>query len=393
MAADFGELSRAEEGAGRVNIFDLGLISAAHGVSDGYTNLILPLLPLVVAEFGLDPFGAGLIVSALSFGTLLFQYPLSVLSDYTGRRRTILVAGLGLAGVSFLGVALTRSYWPLVALSLLAGAGNSVYHASGTALVAERFAARRGFCIGIHGLGGNVGTSLLPLAAGALASVVSWRAVLAICVVPALLLLPILAVRFSDAARSGPRSAGRRGGLSVAGLQGRVFRNPAVLLLAVVYTLRGLGVKGMIAFLPLLASQELGMGTRAIGLAVACYFATGAVCKPILGALYDRTGPRLALAIAMAGMGLFTLLLGWTPWAWAVFPLTVLLGMVSFVSPLVLTAVADLAEEGALASSVGLIYTLHSLNFLSPLIGGWIALAFHLRVSFAFFALMALLSA
>jgi fucose permease len=75
------------------------------------------------------------------------------------------------------------------------------------------------------------------------------------------------------------------------------------------------------------------------------------------------------------------------PWQPLLLPLVALMGVVSPISPVILTAAADLCEEEVLASSVGVIYTAYGLGFLSPLIGGWLASQLGWVATYAFFAL------
>jgi fucose permease len=75
------------------------------------------------------------------------------------------------------------------------------------------------------------------------------------------------------------------------------------------------------------------------------------------------------------------------PWEAALIVLAALSGLVSFVSPIVLTATADLCEPEVLASSVGVIYACDGLAFIAPLVGGWLAERYGLDASYVFFAL------
>jgi POT family proton-dependent oligopeptide transporter len=147
-----------------------------------------------------------------------------------------------------------------------------------------------------------------------------------------------------------------------------------------------MGTKGMIGFLPLLGVQMAGMSTPAIGLAVSFYFAMGAVTKPLMGWLYDRSGARSALVIPLALTGAIGLAMPFAAWEPALIALAGLLGLVSFVSPIVLTATADFCDEDVLASSVGVIYAVEGLSFIAPLAGGWMAQAYGLGASYVFFA-------
>jgi MFS transporter, FSR family, fosmidomycin resistance protein len=370
---------------GARDYFDLTVLGAAHGFSDGFGNMLVPVLALIVADLGLSPLEAGTLLSSFSLATFIFLYPLSMLADYTGRKKAIVIAGLGVAAVSFILMGWTQSFTALLALSFLAGVGNSTYHPCGTALTAERFAAHRSFAISWHGMGGNIGTSLMPLIQAAVAAVASWRVAVIACAAPALALLPIVGLRFHGKSVG---EAAPQAGQGIRAMLVRVLKNRNVILLALVYTLRGIGTKGMIGFLPLIASQKLGMDTAQIGLAVSLYFAAGAVSKPFMGYLYSRWGPRAALIFPLVAAGALSIAVPFARWEMALILISMMAGMFSFVSPIILTATADLCEPEVLASSIGVIYTLHGLSFIAPLVGGWLAESYDMDVSFYFFGLV-----
>ncbi len=372
----------------RSDYFDLTLIGSTHALSDGFSNMLVPVLALIVADLDLSLVEAGTLLSSFKLATLLFLYPLSMLADYTGRKKAIVIAGLGLSAAAFLGMSWTRDFTSLLVLSFIAGAGNSPYHPCGTALTAERFSARRSFAISYHGLGGNIGTSAMPLVQAAIAAVANWRLAVAACAAPALVLLPLVGARFHGMSPGMAPHSNARAGQSIRSMLHRVLRNRNVILLALVYTLRGVGVQGMIGFLPLIAAQKLGMNTAEIGLAVSLYFGAGAASKPLMGYLYSRWGARSALVIPLIGAGALTIAVPFATWETAILIVAALIGVFSFVSPIILTATADLCEPEVLASSVGVIYTLHGLSFIAPLAGGWLAEQYSLDVSFYFFGLV-----
>jgi MFS family permease len=373
---------------------DLILIATTHGLSDGFSSLLVPVLALIVADLGLSTFEAGLLLSVRSVATFVLLYPLSMLADTTGRKRGMLIAGLALAAGAYLAMGAARSLVPLALLAFVAGAGNATYHPCGTAITARRFEARKAVAISFHGLGGTIGTSLMPLLQSAVVTVAGWRTAIAACVLPAAVLLPLIGIRFpgKDGA---PASLGAGAGEEPGpperhpgALTARVLRNRNVVLLALVYAFQGLCSKGLIGLLPLLAAERFSMDTPAIGVVVSVYYTVGIFSKALMGFLYNRWGARLALLVPLLLGGLFSLGIGLLPWQGALLPLAALLGLVIPISPIILTAAADLCEDQVLASSVGVIYTAYGLGFLSPLIGGWLATRFGWPATYLFFALM-----
>ena len=283
-------------------------------------------------------------------------------------------------------------FLPMCALAFLAGAGNSVYHPCGTALAANRFERDRAFAISWHSLGGNLGTSILPLAQAAVAAMAGWRAAVGACAAPAIALLPLVNARFVEGKSETEREAGKAAELKVFSIVKRVVENRNTVWLAATYTLRSMCTKGMIGFLPLLATSKLGMTTAQIGVAVSLHFGFGMLAKPLMGILYDRWGARSALFWPMTLLGAFVLALPFMGWQTGFYILSALTGVVGFVSPIILTAAADFSEKDILASSVGFIYTCHGLSFLAPLLGGWLAGQVNLDASYVCFAIMSWLA-
>ncbi|MCY3822490.1 MAG: MFS transporter [Nitrospinae bacterium] len=385
--------SRAEKQAWRPgDYFDLSVIGLTHGLSDGFSNMLVPVLALIVVDLGLSPFEVGVLLSTFSLGTMIFQYPLSILADNTGARKRILLIGMGVSAASFIAMIWVSRFLPMCALAFLAGAGNSVYHPCGTALAANRFERDRAFAISWHSLGGNLGTSILPLIQAAVAAVAGWRAAVGACAAPAIALLPMVNARFHEERHQKEPETEKRTDLKVFSIIRRVVENRNTVWLAATYTLRSMCTKGMIGFLPLLATSNLGMNTAQIGVAVSLHFGFGMLAKPLMGILYDRWGARAALFWPMTLLGVFVLGLPFMKWQTGFYVLSALTGVVGFVSPIILTAAADFSEKDILASSVGFIYTCHGLSFLAPLLGGWLAGQVSLDASYFCFAIMSWLA-
>jgi ACS family hexuronate transporter-like MFS transporter len=172
----------------------------------------------------------------------------------------------------------------------------------------------------------------------------------------------------------------------LSGIWSKVCRNRSVVTLIVIYGLRGIGYRGIITFFPLLVASTMGADARTTGILMSIYFVLGAICKPILGALYDRFGIRLLLAMLFFVGAALSLVMHAVVMVPVMAVLMGLLGMVSFISPVLMTAATTLVDRSVRSSTVGMIYTSQGLHFLSPIIGGWIAQRFSLQACFTFFA-------
>ena len=104
--------------------------------------------------------------------------------DMVGRKGLLLAVSLFWIGFPYLLMGFSHSYWMLIACATLVGIGNNLWHPAAIPMLASRFPERKGLVMSLHGMGGNVGDALAPLAAGALLAVVGWRNVVMMNVLP-----------------------------------------------------------------------------------------------------------------------------------------------------------------------------------------------------------------
>jgi MFS family permease len=125
------------------------------------------------------------VVVTISYGLFgLGALPGGVLVDRIGSRRLITACLIGM-GLSYVLLGLAPSML-LVALALVIwGIAASVYHPAGLSLISKGV-QERGTGLAYHGIGGNLGIGLGPLAAAVLLLFVGWRTVALILAIPAL---------------------------------------------------------------------------------------------------------------------------------------------------------------------------------------------------------------
>ena len=373
--------------------FDLGVIGATHGLSDGFYGFLKPILVLVVLDLGLTTFQAGMLLSIFSITSFLFVYPVSLVADFTGRKKEILILGQAIAAIAFFSMRWAPSFAMVSLCAFLAGAGNATFHPTGTALATERFSHNRAYAISLYSMMGNVGASLMPIALSAIAVALGWRSAVSICALPAVLLIPLVGLRFRNArvltaSDSSEEPLMRLMWRQMGFLSRTVLRNRDVVLLATVYALAGMGTGVVSGFLSLLAFDHFALNTTAIGGALSLYYLAGVFAKPLMGYLYNRWGARTALWIPLLLSGVLTLGLALTPWRFSFVPIIALLGATVPISPIILTAAVDRSDKSAMASSVGFIYTCLGLGFVSPLIGGWLAELYRLEWCYVYAAIL-----
>jgi MFS transporter, FSR family, fosmidomycin resistance protein len=153
----------------------IGLVGAAHLLSHVYIFVLPPLFPLLKEHYGVSYVELGLTLTAFNVLSGLTQAPCGFLVDRFGAR-PILAAGLVLSGLAFVGVALTDSYWALLALMALAGIANSVYHPADYAILSATVdQARIGRAFSLHTFAGFAGGALAPGLMLTMTALAGWK--------------------------------------------------------------------------------------------------------------------------------------------------------------------------------------------------------------------------
>ncbi len=165
----------------------LAPVCAGHFLSH-YYNICLPVLfPLLHAELGVSYAALGLLLTVFNLAGGAAQLPLGFMVDRFGAA-TLLLAGLLVEGVAVALMGWSAGYAMLLALALIAGLGNAVFHPADYAILGEKIDERRvGRAFSVHTFAGHLGTAAGPVAIGLLLLVTGWREALLVSGVLALL--------------------------------------------------------------------------------------------------------------------------------------------------------------------------------------------------------------
>ena len=159
---------------------EVGLLSVAHGVNEFYSVALPPILPLLVADFGVTYAEAGVLVTAYYVVYSIFQLPAGRLADRFGQRR-LLAGGMVVLSAGILVLAGAPDFRMLLVGEVIAGVGGSTYHPAGMSLISDiESGDTEGSAMGVHGLGGVAGTALAPALVGGLAALYDWRLALTV---------------------------------------------------------------------------------------------------------------------------------------------------------------------------------------------------------------------
>ena len=174
----------------------IGLVGVAHGVSHFYHLILASLFVWIKPAFGLSYSQLGLLMTVFFIISGVGQMLAGFVVDKVGATR-VLFGGMATLGVAALVLAAAPGYEMLLLGSLLAGAGNSVFHPADYTLLNQRVSKERlahGFSV--HGISGNFGWAAAPAFMAGVATISTWRiALMCAAVVPFAVLLLLFANR------------------------------------------------------------------------------------------------------------------------------------------------------------------------------------------------------
>lgn len=262
-------------------------IASVHFIVDGYSNILAPLLPLLIPRLGLSLAAAGTLTMLFQMAASVSQVAFGHLAD-RWRPRVLLLGGpfLAVAVLSFAGTA--TSPVRLALLLLIGGLGGAAFHPPAAAVAYRLGGVRPGLAMSVHITGGSLGFSLGPLMFAPFAQRygVEWTWLL---VMPGLLVLGFLLARVPHIDL--PRS--EHGSFRAL----RPYARPLGLLYALV-VLRTLTSLAFATFMPVLLTRK-GMSLSQAGAAATVFLFASGIGGFLGGPAADRFGPRRVIALSL----------------------------------------------------------------------------------------------
>ena len=368
---EMGGKGPADEG--RTDFKVIGLIGVAHFFSHYYIYLLFPLFIQLKVEFQVSYTQLGLLLTVFSATTGLTQTPFGFLVDRFGARK-ILIGGLFVEGMAFLFMGFSTDYLTLIALMVVAGCANGVYHPADYSILSSSVSSRRmGQAFSLHNFAGNAGFAVAPMTIIFLSEIIGWRYGLAICgaagVATAGLLL-IYSRHFRDVRKPVDGNDGKvDNGVSL------LFSTP-ILICLLFFTLLSLGSTGLISFLIPALWEHQGIVEQHATTAVTAYLVAISIGTLIGGYVADRTTRHnvvagvcfLSTAVMVAAIGAFSLSL------FAVYVLMVAQGLMhGVIMPSRDMIVRSVTPDGAYGKVFGFVTTGFSIGgSIAPTGFGWV---------------------
>ena len=376
----------------RRSFLEVWVITLGHTMTHWYPATFYLLLPLIGNELGLKYSEIGAILTCQYLVGAISNIPGGLIVDMVGRKTLLMALSLLWVGIPYLLMGFTHAYWLILVCSALIGIGNNLWHPAAIPLLAQRFPDRRGLAVAYHGMGGNVGDSLAPLAAGALLTVLSWRNVVILNVIPALIVSLLIVLYLGRSADQKEKSDDKNSRIKPADTIWALkilLKNRTVVLMSTSSAFRSMTQTALLTFLPVFLANQLGYSSVWIGGCIFALQAAGFIAAPIAGHLSDRMGRRRIIMSSMAMTAIVLLLMATVGKSTAFVLLISFLGFFLFAIRSVLQAwMLDATPNNMGGTSIGILFGVQAIGAaIGPALGGILADRYGLTATFYFLAL------
>jgi MFS family permease len=370
----------------------IGLVGVAHGVSH-FSQLVLPaLFPWLKDAFNLSYAELGFAVTMFFVVSGIGQALAGFVVDRVGAR-AVLFSGLALLALGILLMSQSQNYAMLIAGSMVAGIGNSIFHPADYTLLNRCVSAERlGHAFSVHGITGNLGWAASTVFVTSMAGLFGWHTafLLAGCI-PLIVLAVLYAHR--DLLRTdevkGAVVASHKETQKASGSSLAFMKIPAVWMCFGFFFITAMALGGIQSFSSpsLRALYGMSLGWAATGFTVYMLAsAAGMIAGGFVAAKSKRHERNIAVAFVVAGLMAMVIATGAVPAVVAI----VLMGVVGFGSGIAGPSrdlmIRAAAPKGATGRVYGIVYSgLDTGSSLAPLLFG--ALMDHGHPSWVFVAI------
>jgi MFS transporter, FSR family, fosmidomycin resistance protein len=270
----------------------------------------------------------------------------------------------------------------------IVGVGNMLYHPAALSSLSELYPTRRGFATAMNQLGASFGDTAAPLAAGIALTLMTWREITLLNVIPGLVMSLVFWLAMRNVSLRSVNVAERRTVRDYVEGARALFMDPNMLKIALVGGTRAMTQSGLSTFLPIYLAGVAGLSAALIGTYMAVVQGAGIVSGPLSGGLSDRIGRRPLIAAGMVSTSVMLIVLMALRSEWLFVLALALIGFFLYSTAPVLNAWAlDIAPPHLGGTSIGILFASQGLlGGIAPVLGGFIADRYGIEMAFYFIA-------
>ncbi len=281
----------------------IGVVGVAHLLSHYYQFTLAPLFALIAPDLGVSFTALGSMMGVMFVTSALCQTPAGFLVDRIGGR-PVLFGGLFLLASATTAYAFAPNYETLIALAIVAGVGNSVFHPADYSILNARVSPDwMGRAYGVHSIGGYLGFALAPVSVTLLAGPLGWRMAVG-CVGAVGIVVAVLLFLWRDDAEPARQKTGSKKA-ATDGLGATLLLRPQILLSFFFFLVLAMGLIGLQSFATTSLISGWSMSLEAAGFVLSLFVFAAPVGILIGGYVADHMpSPHTTAGMAFAGAGI-----------------------------------------------------------------------------------------
>jgi DHA1 family multidrug resistance protein-like MFS transporter len=336
-------------------------------------SMVSPILPSYAESFQVSYTLVGFVISSFAVARMLLDIPAGFLSKRHDKKM-IMISGLIVIVISSIVAGLAPNYSVLLLGRIIEGAGSALYVTPATVFLAQVAGTKkRGRLMGIYSGMLLLGSIFGPSFGGFIATIYSIRAPFyAYAIVSGLGVIPTLALPKITSSENSSPSQKRRSSIHD---MWRVLSHPSFFLSTLAtFTLffARTGVRSTLV--PLFATNDIGLGSGAIGLVLTFAGITTAATMVPMGSFSDKIGRRNPLILCLLLSAAVTICI---PYSHNMLELSICMaayGAVIGLSGPIAAYVTDVSPQDKLEVSMGLYRMISDVGFVvGPLLLGYLA--------------------